>query len=87
MSRIKSTRVQWDAEIHRTASSSLNDHIFLCFPAGWATGLIAGTIYAGFHWNNLQVEMGRTLLVAVTFATITAYWLSCLVVRRVFRNK
>lgn len=87
MSKIKSVQVRWDAEIHSTASSSLHDHIFMAFPMGWFAGLIAGTVYAGFHWNNLQVELGRIMLLAVTVALGVAYWLSCRAISRVFRNK
>lgn len=52
----------------RLTASEVNDYLFMAFPLGWGAGLIAGMIYAGFQWDNLQAELGRTLLVAVTTA-------------------
>lgn len=50
----------------RLEPSEINDYIFMAFPFGWIAGVIAGAIYAGFYWHNLQVELGRTVLLAVT---------------------
>ena len=87
MGKIKSVQVRYDQDMYGSAASSLNDYIFCCFPVGWFAGLVAGTVYAGFHWDNLQFEFGRILLLTVTVALGVTYWLSCLVVCRVLGNK
>lgn len=68
----------------KLTSGKVNDRLFMSFPIGWFAGLGAGTTWAGFHWNNLQVELGRTLLAAVTVGQLTTLLLVTLMVRRIF---
>ena len=65
--------------------SDINDHLFMAFPLGWMAGLLAGTVYAGFHWGNLQFELGRTLLAAVTVAQCVTAFLITRQVKRIGR--
>ena len=65
-------------------ASDINDRIFFAFPAGWAVGLIAGSVYAGFHWNDLKPELGRTLLMAVTVSQVVTLLLTMIILRRMF---
>ena len=51
--------------IKRMTASDINDYIFMAFPAGWFSGCIAGAAYAGFNWNNLQEEIGRTIFLDI----------------------
>lgn len=83
MAKLKTAQLKYDPDTYYSAADSISDRIFLCFPAGWIVGLIAGTTYAGFHWNELQAELGRTLLLTVTVALGVTYWLCCRVIRRI----
>jgi hypothetical protein len=65
-------------------SSKLNDRLFLCFPAGFITGMIVGTTWAAFHRDNLQVEWVRSLLAGVTVSQLTTLLLTSIVVRKLF---
>ena len=83
MSKIKSSRVRWDADAYGALSTSINDRIFMAFPIGWFVGLIAGMVYACFHWDNLQQHFGNSILIVATVSLTVAYVLSCLVIGRV----
>ena len=83
MSKIRTAQIRWDADVYLSAASAISDRIFMCFPVGWMVGLVAGTIYAGFHWGDLQSEYGRSVLLAVTVAQGVTYWLCCRVIRRI----
>ena len=65
-------------------ASDLNDRLFLAFPAGWFAGLIAGIVWASFHWEALKPELGRTLLIAVTTSQAVTLLLTTLIIRRIF---
>jgi hypothetical protein len=67
----------------KMTAAKINDYIFMSFPGGWFAGITAGAVYAGFHWNNLQVELGRTLLVAVTIGQLVTLLLVTLAIRRI----
>lgn len=83
MAKLKTAQLRYDPDTYYSAAASISDRIFLCFPAGWAVGLLAGSVYAGFHWSTLQVELGRTLLLTVTVALGFTYWLCCRIIRRI----
>lgn len=65
-------------------SGQVNDRLFFPFVAGWFVGIVAGGIYGGFYWDDLKVELGRTVLVAVTTSQFATLLLTTLVVRRNF---
>ena len=87
MARLKTVKMRYDPDVHYSAASAISDRIFLCFPAGWVAGVVAGSVYAGFHWNNLQAELGRTMVLAVTVSLGAAYWLCCRVARNIYDEK
>lgn len=65
-------------------ASAINDRIFLAFPAGWIVGVLAGSIWAGVHWDSLKPELGRTLLIAVTVSQAVTLILTMIILRRMF---
>jgi hypothetical protein len=65
-----------------TPAEQMNDRLFMAFPSGWFVGIILGAVYAGFHWNNLPPELGRTLLVAVTSSQVTTLLLTMRIIRK-----
>lgn len=67
----------------RTMRDIFKDRIFFAHVAGWFAGVIAGTVYAGFYWRNLQHEFGRSMLLGVTVALVLSCWLSFLLIDRV----
>lgn len=71
----------------KLTASIVNDRLFMAFPAGWLAGVIAGTAYGIYGWFDLQRELGRTLLVAVTASQIITLLLTTLIVRRIYRAK
>ncbi len=66
--------------------SEINDRLFIAFPLGWMAGIAAGSFYATFHWLNLQAELGRTLLVAVTVSQAVTLGLTMLIVRKISKE-
>lgn len=67
-------------------SPEINDRLFIAFPLGWMAGLAAGVVYSVFHWHNLQTELGRTLLIAVTVSQAVTLALTMLIVRRISKE-
>lgn len=61
----------------------INDVIFFCFPIGWIIGNIAGCVYAGFNWNNLHVEFGRSVLIATTVSSLITLVLVHFTIKRI----
>lgn len=73
-----------DGELKTVTAYELNERIFMLFPLGWVVGVIAGSVYAGFNWGDLQHELGRTLLIAVTTSQATTLIGTMVVFRRMF---
>lgn len=63
--------------------SEFNDRLFIAFPLGWFAGLAAGTAWAIYGWTDLQRELGRVLLMAVTVSQIVTLLIVTLLVRRI----
>lgn len=85
MAKMKKATVQFDPTIYYTGASYVSDRIFLWFPAGGVAGLIAGTIYAGFHLDSLRAELGAILVTTASVSTVTTYVMVHLLMRRIVR--
>lgn len=84
---MKVARIEYDPAVYDTAAASISDRIFMCFPAGFSVGLIAGTLYASFNWHNLQQEFGRAIVIGMSVGFCLTYWLCCRVIRRITKSK
>lgn len=64
-------------------ASEINEQLFMSFVAGWFVGIVVGAVFGGYHWPDLQSQLGRLLIFSVSSALGTTLLLSMRAARKI----